>query len=490
MITTLIIENFKGFGAKAQTIEFGPITLLYGANSSGKSSIFHALFFLRELIVNGVGTPEAMSYFSDRVELGGYTNTVHRKESNRDIRLTICFDPTETMDDDYSLGDSVLKLEITISPVDHARGYVRCFRLFQEENLLFSCEGRWNAMMQFFDVSLSFGYRELCDFNSSIYKPDDTISPWTSFYGSPGMVPKIYDPILSRGCRRNNKDLIEDEIEFVSQVDKLITTTMQFASKSIEDVLYIGPVRKVPPTDYSAQANPPKSRWASGIAAWDKLHFCTDSELGLLNDILENDGELGLCSGITINRQILVPMPRGKFAIPPSDMTSRIRICPVISTDGPSDHSVQLRVQDVGFGVSQLVPIVTSFCLADERLILVEQPEIHLHPRLQTALGDLLIAACLKNSPCFENTDRYPKRCILETHSEHLVLRILRRIRETSNGKTFGRLPGISCDDVAVNYIDVANGQTVVSRLRINEQGEFIDRWPRGFFNERLEELF
>jgi hypothetical protein len=490
MITTLIIENFKGFGAKPQTIEFGPITLLYGANSSGKSSIFHALFYLRELIVNGVGTPEAMGYFSDRVELGGYSNAVHRKEANRDIRLTICLDPTETVDDDYSLGDSILKLEFTISPVDHVGGYVKRFRLFQEENLLFSCEGIWNPKKQFFDVSLSFGYRELCEFYSSIREPVDSVSPWTTYYGSPGMVPKIYDPILSRGCRRYNKELTDDEIEFVSQVDKLITSTMQFASKSIEDILYIGPVRKVPPADYSAQANPPKSRWESGIAAWDKLHFCEDSELERLNEILEKDGELGLCSGITINRQIMVPLPQGNSVIPPSDTTRRIRICPATSTDVPSDSFVQLRVQDVGFGVSQLVPIVTSFCLADERLILVEQPEIHLHPRLQTALGDLLIAACIKNSPCFENSDRYPKRCILETHSEHLVLRILRRIRETSSGKAVGRLPGISCDDVAVNYVGVADGQTVVSRLRINEHGEFIDRWPRGFFNERLEELF
>jgi hypothetical protein len=490
MITKLIIENFKGFGDKPQSIEFAPITLLFGANSAGKSSIFHALFFLRELFATGIGTPEAMSYFSDRVELGGFGNTVHGKVADRDIRLTICLDPTATLDDEYSLGDSSIKLEITISPVDQTRGYVRRFRLFQEENLLFACEGTWNPKKRFFDVSLSFGYRELFEFCSDISPPDDTVSPWSTFYGSPGVMPKTYDPILSQGCRRNDKLLSDDEKLFVIEVDKLIMAAMKFASKSLDDMLYIGPVRKIPPADYSAQANPPKSRWASGIAAWDKLHFCDAPELDRLNEILEKDGELGLCSGITINRQLLVPFPRDNSMLQVSELTSRIRICPATSAGEPSKSPVYLRVQDVGFGISQLVPIVASLCLADERLILVEQPEIHLHPRLQTALGDLLIAACIENSPCFSDSDRYPKRCILETHSEHLMLRILRRIRESSNGKTFGRLPSISCDDIAVNYVDVARGQTVVTRLRINEQGEFMDRWPRGFFAERMEELF
>ena len=101
----------------------------------------------------------------------------------------------------------------------------------------------------------------------------------------------------------------------------------------------------------------------------------------------------------------------------------------------------------------------------------MEQPEIHLHPALQAELADVFIETALGQR---KNT------FILETHSEHLILRLLRRIRE---GK-------ITPDDVGVVYVEpLARGSRFIE-LRIDDEGDFIDEWPGGFFEESFHEKF
>ena len=82
------------------------------------------------------------------------------------------------------------------------------------------------------------------------------------------------------------------------------------------------------------------------------------------------------------------------------------------------------------------------------------------------------------------------KQFLFETHSEHLLLRLLRRIRQTSEGEIALDGETLSPDDLAVVYIDNSQGDSTANRLRVREDGEFIDPWPKGFFRERGEELF
>jgi len=108
---------------------------------------------------------------------------------------------------------------------------------------------------------------------------------------------------------------------------------------------------------------------------------------------------------------------------------------------------------------------------SQDKLLAMEQPEIHLHPALQAELGDVFIESAMGER---KNT------FILETHSEHLILRLMRRIRE-------GR---ISHSDVGVIFVEPLPRGSRFVELRIDEDGDFIDEWPGGFFEESFHEKF
>lgn len=127
--------------------------------------------------------------------------------------------------------------------------------------------------------------------------------------------------------------------------------------------------------------------------------------------------------------------------------------------------------RDVGIGISQVLPVLVMAYGSRGKLLTMEQPEIHLHPALQAELGDVFIEAALGDR---QNT------FILETHSEHLILRLMRRIRE---GK-------ISPDDVGVVFVEPLERGSRFIELRIDEEGDFIDEWPGGFFEESFHEKF
>ncbi|MFZ1641233.1 MAG: AAA family ATPase, partial [Candidatus Contendobacter sp.] len=136
--------------------------------------------------------------------------------------------------------------------------------------------------------------------------------------------------------------------------------------------------------------------------------------------------------------------------------------------------------RDVGTGISQVLPVLVLAYGSEGKLIAMEQPEIHLHPALQAELGDVFIEAALGER---KNT------FILETHSEHLILRLMRRMRETYLHKSTG-LPPITHADVSVLYVEPDGPRSIVREMPLNELGELVKSWPGGFFEEGLREQF
>jgi hypothetical protein len=137
--------------------------------------------------------------------------------------------------------------------------------------------------------------------------------------------------------------------------------------------------------------------------------------------------------------------------------------------------------EEVGSGLGYVLPVLTVLFEDSDSIVIVQQPELHLHPALQSSLGDVFIEACHRAS----------RPILLETHSEHLLLRILKRIRQTHQEWPLDPELRLLASDVSVLYFDpMANGVTRVIQLRVSEDGEFMDRWPKGFFAERDKELF
>jgi predicted ATPase len=136
--------------------------------------------------------------------------------------------------------------------------------------------------------------------------------------------------------------------------------------------------------------------------------------------------------------------------------------------------------KDIGVGISQVVPVLVGAMDSRNEIIVIEQPEIHLHPWLQAELGDVFIDSAMTRG----------NRFVLETHSEHLILRIMRRIRENTHNKVPDDRQPLTTRDVCVLYVTPGSDGSQIRELRINDQGDFVDPWPEGFFEDRLKELF
>jgi hypothetical protein len=247
----------------------------------------------------------------------------------------------------------------------------------------------------------------------------------------------------------------------------VLGTTAQLAS-FLRDAPYIGPLRMMPPRGFLYERAGRMTSWADGLAAWDllladRLTLVERANAWLrrlgagckivVQQLFEGNADAEeLASGHTEKtvRRLLLDTGTGSFVLP----------------------------SEVGAGISQLVPVVVAAIEGRGGLTLVEQPELHIHPRLQTDLGDLFVVASAH------------RHFLIETHSEHLILRALRRIRETSAGELNEADPPFTPDKLSVIYVETTPAGTTFKRLRVDETGEFVDRWPHGFFEERAKELF
>lgn len=242
----------------------------------------------------------------------------------------------------------------------------------------------------------------------------------------------------------------------------LALTGSEIYRQLLQRLIYIGPLREFPLRYYIPETVPSGSVGKTGEFS-PTLLFERPNLLASVNEWMER---LGFDYRLHVGRltAMKTDLEEGVFAL-------RLR---------KHDEEISASLVDVGFGVSQVLPIVTQCLLSIGSTICIEQPEIHLHPALQAELGDLFIESALGNR---NNT------LILETHSEHMILRILRRIRET-NAKKGDLAPRITLDDVSLLYVDRTDTGATILPLRIDQHGRILDRVPGGFFEEGFKELF
>jgi hypothetical protein len=137
---------------------------------------------------------------------------------------------------------------------------------------------------------------------------------------------------------------------------------------------------------------------------------------------------------------------------------------------------LEVNLPDIGFGVSQVLPVIVQlFYVPKNSIIIMEQPEIHLHPSAQAALADVMIDA-LKSR---EGGSDRNIQLIIETHSEHFLRRIQRRIAEGDS---------ISNNEVSAFFADANTTPASLQELQVNDSG-YILNWPENFFGDEMEDI-
>lgn len=135
-----------------------------------------------------------------------------------------------------------------------------------------------------------------------------------------------------------------------------------------------------------------------------------------------------------------------------------------------NNKEINTNIADMGLGLKRIIPLITYlFSRRTPGIICIEEPEANLHPKYQSEIAELLVDSFNKQ----RNTH------IVETHSEILILRILKLIKQKK----------IKPKDISVNFIQKNKGESSITNIGINENGEFTSRWPEGFFKERLNEI-
>ena len=137
--------------------------------------------------------------------------------------------------------------------------------------------------------------------------------------------------------------------------------------------------------------------------------------------------------------------------------------------------SSEVSIPDVGFGVSQVLPvIVQSFYAPADSSVIIEQPELHLHPAVQQNLADLFIGAAKSRETGRDRNVQF----IIESHSEHFLRRLQRRVAEGI----------ISNEDVAVYFCDGGGAGSRITPLQVDLYGNILN-WPEGFFGDQITDI-
>jgi hypothetical protein len=551
------LENFKGIGPR-QRIELAPITLLFGPNSAGKSTILQALHYVREILERQNVDPD-MTIAGGMLDLGGFRSVVHKRDLMQPVRikLELNFSPFESLEhipinsdgpdvvggDFTGLDVPYIGWERTASPVpvgtllhvaldlelrwsaQHIAPYVARWAVdlnYHPVAAISSAPEEGRAILGEFNFSHPLLAAELQDDDAPRPSPVETLirdlsreiaiheskAPLTPIDARVavktvfGALPDLNDELIVDLRDPEVRKLeLEGKTRRAIALTALLSEIMLGPARIIRDYLsrsiYIGPLREIPARDYIPQFSPDESRWAHGLAAWDLLHGPRGRELIEKVNFWLFDKER-FNSGYRLERVDYrkVPSPgpidiifqRGLSDEDLPELQELFEQCPIEQEVVLRDIRTGTLVgpSDVGVGLSQLVPVIVSIVSGDDGLVAIEQPELHIHPAVQVGVGDLFAA-----SASGQSSDVDAERCLLiETHSEHIMLRLLRRIRETSENQLPPDAPSLTPGHVAVIYVEPTEDALRLTPLRIASDGDFLDRWPRGFFAERGEELF
>ena len=560
-MTRIEVQNFKGIG-NGQQIQLRPITLLFGPNSAGKSTILQALHYLREILERGNIDPDVTTA-GGLIDLGGFATLVHNHELDRTVALKVTLNVSDEQGVEglpLNAGLSIGEPEFAELPIRYLVGESREYR----DNAVVQGVGlevhiRWSELEQAPYVSRlaveldgeplvaivsppQEGRAQLTDFNFAhpllrrAVLPDDEPGTEALSASSP-LQDEIWVLAREAAADRSTPDIPDDQLRIAvgtdqgslppldrvlildirdpdvkkaeleehtprvnglrSLLSELILGPARLVRDHLAQMTYIGPLREIPTRSYRSQMTPDEARWADGLAGWDLLYNDRSGDLmEEVNRWLSGEGRLRTSYRLERVELKEVPIPsamhqmfeRGLNEDDIGDLQELYRSLATRNEIKLRDFEKGILVApgDVGVGISQMIPVVVAALRRQDGILAIEQPELHVHPAIQTGMGDLFIRAVAKDP----NGLTSAKTLIVETHSEHIMLRLLRRIRETTDDELPPGVAGLTPEDLSVIYVESAGEGVRFRSLRVDAEGEFLDRWPRGFFEERAGELF
>jgi len=536
-ITALTIENFKGIREPLR-VEFKPITLLYGPNSAGKSTIVQALHYAREVLDRHNFDADLTQQGGEFVDLGGFRNFVHGHEVERNVKL--CFElnldnsviptyhnedlgnnfegsgPIPEWDLSYLVKNAAIGVTIAWS-AQFKRPYVSEYRSWinGEE---FACitadpDGKWVKISEINFLNPLFVLEEdafgsgnpstpLLDLYDNAFGNKfhgDYIQVDIPLFGQKYAIPN-WGQELSIGQDKTVSEVLAESnnisegwlslLHLAAILSQLITGPGELLRNELRSFRYLGPIREIPPRNYEAPRFHEHARWSNGLAAWDELHNSGENFVEKVSCWMYERLNTGYSVALRRYREIQIGSRLHSLLISGGILDEDEDTLRRIYEDVPEQSQIILKMngkldvmpQDVGIGISQMLPVIVAALSGNNLLVAIEQPELHIHPRLQAELGDLFLEAALRDAGNF---------FIIETHSEHLLLRIMRRMREwASVGSEDPSSFPVTPEVVGVWYVDADDWQTMAREMPLNVYGKLIKPWPGGFFEEGLREVF
>ncbi|EEY6239563.1 TPA: DUF3696 domain-containing protein [Escherichia coli] len=456
MLSNIKLNNFKSFSSETE-IPLAPITLIYGPNSSGKSSIIQSLLALKQTLIGNNKNGEFISS-GECLDLGDFESVISNHDLAENLSISIAFK--------NGMNIKEYNDEFMFQPIfgaDDIRHFSTTYK-YSEINPTTNLTSNKNYLSDFkYTVTQSksdkkiFGIDVLGSKLGSFSFDNNGFDDLATFFNRRDRrskkleIPEYYNELISAKILISPilsipiYSPVREDFNIISNYFNSIAYEIRHELLKIN---YLGPLRTHPRRFYSSEReNVKKNKGQTNLGA--DLYY-------------------GGSSG-----QERVNYWMNKFDIPYKLSVENIgnnitgNIISLMLCDTRNNTSV--TPADVGFGIGQVLPIITCAVTKKNQTICVEQPEIHLHPRLQAHLADLFIETS-------SNADG--NQWIIETHSEALMLRLQRRIREKKINK----------NSVKVLYVDVGMSGTSVMELPLDDEGDFLKHWPEGFFEERMKE--
>jgi predicted ATPase len=445
MITSLHLKNFKGW-KDTGPLRLAPITVFFGTNSSGKSSLGQFLMMLKQT-ADSTDRNRVLHPGDDStaVDLGTLEDLLYRHDAAQELDFTLEWTEMPALEIRDVLTEAVFKgtsirFGATIA-FETGKGTRASCRRFD-----YSYAGKGDSQ---FSVGMIQEPHAAGKFRLET----------TGFEAvrKQGRVWQLPHPVRFFG--------FPDELGVYYQNAERLGHLPFSLQKLLKGISYLGPLRQEPKRHYPWAGDTPEDvgsrgeRWVSAfLSASDrKISFGFKHRAKPFEALIAAELQhLGLIHSFSVT-----PLAKGV-----REYRVRVQV---------REGAAEVSIPDVGFGVSQVLPVlVQSFYAPPGSTVIIEQPELHLHPAVQQNLADLFIDASKSREDGRERNVQF----LIESHSEHFLRRLQRRIAEEK----------ITRDDVAIYFCDSGPEGSTIKPLEVDLYGS-IRNWPPNFFGDQMTDV-